>query len=85
MSPANLLLSFDVRHDSAASDADVLADFDVRNVAARLAQRLFAGKDARQGWIRKLAGYPLSRWTAGRDLPALASKPFRKRWKELQH
>jgi L-lactate dehydrogenase complex protein LldF len=51
---------------------------------ARLAQRLFAGKDARQGWIRKLAGYPLSRWTAGRDLPALASKPFRKRWKELQ-
>src|SRR5438132_1726223 len=29
---------------------------------ARWAQRLFARKDVRQGWIRKLAGYPLSRW-----------------------
>ena len=50
---------------------------------ARLAQRTFL-PDARRGWIRKLTTYPLSRWTDGRDLPALASKPFRARWKELQ-
>ncbi len=46
---------------------------------ARLGQRLFT----RQGWIRSFPAFPLSRWTEGRDLPALAPKPFRERWKEL--
>ena len=46
---------------------------------ARLAQRF----GAREGWIRSVALYPLSRWTEGRDLPALAPKSFRQTWKEL--
>ncbi len=46
---------------------------------ARTGQRLFA----RQGWVRRFPGFPLSRWTGGRDLPALAPKPFRDRWKEI--
>jgi L-lactate dehydrogenase complex protein LldF len=46
---------------------------------ARLGQRLFA----RQGWIQKVPFSPLSRWTEGRDLPALAPKSFRERWKEI--
>jgi L-lactate dehydrogenase complex protein LldF len=46
---------------------------------ARLGQRLIA----REGWIRRLALYPLSGWTEGRDLPALAPKTFRERWKEM--
>lgn len=46
---------------------------------ARLGQRLFA----RQGWIRNFPAFPLSRWTEGRDFPALATKPFRERWKEI--
>jgi L-lactate dehydrogenase complex protein LldF len=46
---------------------------------ARLGQRLFA----RQGWIQKVPLSPLSRWTEGRDLPALAPKSFRERWKEI--
>jgi len=52
------------------------------NLGARLA-RLAQRFSARQGWIRSVALYPLSRWTEGRDLPALAPKPFRERWKEL--
>jgi len=46
---------------------------------ARLGQQLFA----RQGWIQKVPFFPLSRWTEGRDLPALAPKSFRERWKEI--
>jgi L-lactate dehydrogenase complex protein LldF len=46
---------------------------------ARLGQRLYA----RQGWIRRFPKFPLSGWTEGRDLPALAAKPFRDRWKEI--
>ena len=46
---------------------------------ARWGQWLFA----RQGWIRKLPLYPASRWTDGRDFPALAAKSFRQRWKEI--
>jgi alpha-L-rhamnosidase len=45
---------------------------------ARIAQRLVA----RRGWISSASVFPLSRWTEGRDFPALAPKPFRKRWKE---
>lgn len=47
---------------------------------ARLGQRFLA----RQGWIRSFPAFPLSRWTAGRDLPALAPKSFRERWKEIE-
>jgi L-lactate dehydrogenase complex protein LldF len=47
---------------------------------ARWGQRLLV----RQGWIRKIPMSPASRWTDGRDLPALAPKSFRERWKELE-
>ena len=50
--------------------------------AARLArwgQRLLA----RDGWIRDFPAFPFSSWTEGRDLPALAPKSFRDRWKEI--
>jgi L-lactate dehydrogenase complex protein LldF len=46
---------------------------------ARLGQRFIA----REGWIRRLTLHPLSGWTKGRDLPALAPKTFRERWKEM--
>jgi L-lactate dehydrogenase complex protein LldF len=46
---------------------------------ARIGQR-FIG---RAGWIQRFPVFPVSRWTEGRDLPALASKPFRERWKEI--
>ncbi len=46
---------------------------------ARVGQRLYA----RQGWIKTFPAFPLSRWVDGRDLPALASKSFRERWKEI--
>ena len=45
---------------------------------ARLAQRFVSDG----GWIRRASMFPLSGWTEGRDLPALASKPFRERWKK---
>jgi L-lactate dehydrogenase complex protein LldF len=48
---------------------------------ARLGQRLFA----RQGWIRRIPFFPLSRWTEGRDLPALAPKSFRERWRAIRN
>jgi L-lactate dehydrogenase complex protein LldF len=47
---------------------------------ARLGQTIIA----RGGWIRKIPAYPASQWTAGRDLPALAPKSFRERWKEIR-
>ena len=46
---------------------------------ARLGQKFYARGD----WIRKLPVYPASRWTDGRDFPALARQTFRKRWKSL--
>jgi L-lactate dehydrogenase complex protein LldF len=46
---------------------------------ARFGQRFFA----RQGWIKKTPMFPASRWTEGRDLPALAPKSFRERWNEI--
>ncbi len=46
---------------------------------ARVGQRMYA----RKGWIPRIATYPASQWTAGRDLPALAPKSFHKRWREI--
>ncbi len=43
---------------------------------SRLGQRLFA----RKGRIRR-APFPLSRWTKGRDMPPVASRTFRERWR----
>ncbi len=54
--------------------------YSVGGRVARLGQRLYA----RQGWIRRFSKFPLSRWTAARDLPALAPKSFRERWKEIR-
>jgi L-lactate dehydrogenase complex protein LldF len=45
----------------------------------RFGQRFFA----REGWIARVPSFPVSRWTDGRDLPALAPKSFRERWKEI--
>jgi hypothetical protein len=38
---------------------------------------------ARDGWKRKLPGLGAA-WTDHRDFPALASRPFRDRWADLQ-
>lgn len=35
----------------------------------------------RGGWVRR-APWPLSRWTRDRDLPPIAAKTFRERWRE---
>ena len=52
---------------------------------ARWGQRLFVhqGPGDVQKWIRRLPAASLARWTDGRDLPALAPKPFRERWQEI--
>jgi L-lactate dehydrogenase complex protein LldF len=47
---------------------------------ARLGQRAFA----RDGWIKNVPTFPLSRWTDRRDFPALAPKSFRDRWEKIQ-
>jgi len=46
---------------------------------ARLGQRAIA----HQGWIRSFSTFPISRWTEGRDLPAMAAEPFRSRWQKI--
>jgi L-lactate dehydrogenase complex protein LldF len=51
----------------------------VGSTLARWGQRLLA----RDGWIKKIPGYPASRWTEGRDFPALAPRSFHERWKKL--
>lgn len=48
------------------------------NTLGRIVQKPFA----RNGMINKLPG-PLSAWTQYRSFPALASKPFRARWRRL--
>ncbi len=51
-------------------------------LALRLA-RLFVRPFAINGWLRHLPG-PAKGWTAVRDFPAPAARPFRDRWKELE-
>ncbi len=47
---------------------------------ARIGQRLAA----RSGWIGSSRLFPVSAWTHGRDLPALAARSFRQRWKNVE-
>ncbi len=49
---------------------------------ARVGQRLLSWR--RTPWLRRIPFFPASRWTEGRDLPALSPKPFRDRWKEIR-
>jgi L-lactate dehydrogenase complex protein LldF len=49
----------------------------------RWMQRLcFMREAANQHWIRSIPWLPLSQWTSGRDLPALAPQSFRELWKK---
>src|SRR5690606_12305491 len=43
----------------------------------------FMDAGARDGWHHRLPGM-LSAWTDHRDFPAMADRPFRDRWDELQ-
>ncbi|MGH9469065.1 MAG: lactate utilization protein LutB domain-containing protein, partial [Terriglobia bacterium] len=45
---------------------------------ARIGQKVWA----RGGWMQKVPFFPVSRWTDGRDFPALAAQTFRERWKK---
>jgi len=53
--------------------------FRLAAVVGRLVQRPFA----RNGRLTGLP-FPFSRWTDARDLPAVASKTFHERWKDLR-
>jgi L-lactate dehydrogenase complex protein LldF len=55
------------------------AGFRLAATAGRLLQRPFA----RKGRLTALP-FPLSRWTTARDLPPVAARTFRERWKDLQ-
>lgn len=46
------------------------------------AARLMLRPLAKDGWLSKLPG-PGANWTAGRDFPAPAARPFRERWREI--
>lgn len=50
---------------------------------ALLGARVFLRPFAKDGWFRRLPG-PVRNWTAVRDFPAPAARPFRDRWKELE-
>ncbi len=50
---------------------------------AHVAGRLLQWPFARRGWLNRLPP-PLSAWTRYRRFPALASRPFRTRWKNLK-
>ncbi|MFH0802063.1 MAG: lactate utilization protein LutB domain-containing protein, partial [bacterium] len=45
--------------------------------------RPFLNKDVHEGVISKVKG-PFSGWFRSRDLPAMANKTFRERWKEMK-
>jgi L-lactate dehydrogenase complex protein LldF len=53
---------------------------------ARLAQGFLTSQREgdSQKWIQRFPAAPIARWTDGRDLPALAPKSFRERWKEME-
>lgn len=50
----------------------------VAGKVGRLIQRFYAT----DGWVSRAPVFPASRWTEGRDFPALARETFRERWKK---